>query len=114
MPSFYQSAPVADSGCRIAARGAGVDRAGAACQRVPMLPPDDGGSDAAQPPLVHVDALRPTDAASTCLRPLGLCEIGSCDVCWYNPEARARLAQGRGPEHFPGTPGDDPAGSARR
>lgn len=23
----------------------------------------------------------------TCLRPLGLCELGgSCDVCWYRPD----------------------------
>jgi hypothetical protein len=24
---------------------------------------------------------------TTCLRPLGLCELsGSCDVCWYRPD----------------------------
>lgn len=26
-------------------------------------------------------------ATSTCLRPLGLCELGGCcEVCWYRPD----------------------------
>jgi hypothetical protein len=29
----------------------------------------------------------PEDYDGTCLRPLGLCELGgSCDVCWYRPD----------------------------
>ena len=33
------------------------------------------------------EELRPADAESTCLRPLGLCELGGCcDVCWYRPD----------------------------
>ena len=28
----------------------------------------------------------PDDYDGTCLRPLGLCELGGCcDVCWYRP-----------------------------
>jgi hypothetical protein len=35
---------------------------------------------------VSVHDLRPADAEDTCLRPLGLCELGGCcDVCWYRP-----------------------------
>lgn len=30
---------------------------------------------------------RPDGDTSTCLRPLGLCELGGCcDACWYSPE----------------------------
>ena len=37
--------------------------------------------------VVKVDELRPADAESTCLRPLGLCELGGCcDACWYSPD----------------------------
>jgi hypothetical protein len=36
---------------------------------------------------VSTVALRPADAESTCLRPLGLCELGgACDTCWYRPD----------------------------
>jgi hypothetical protein len=35
--------------------------------------------------LVDVYANAPADYAGTCLRPLGLCELGgACDSCWYN------------------------------
>ena len=46
------------------------------------------------------DEIRPTDAESTCLRPLGLCELGGCcDICWYRP-GHPRFSEKR-------TPGDD-------
>jgi hypothetical protein len=36
---------------------------------------------------VSTDGLRPEGAESTCLRPLGLCELGgACDACWYRPD----------------------------
>jgi hypothetical protein len=29
----------------------------------------------------------PADYNGTCLRPLGLCELGGCcEVCWYRPD----------------------------
>ena len=37
--------------------------------------------------LVAVTDLRPADDPDTCLRPLGLCELGGCcDSCWYRPD----------------------------
>jgi hypothetical protein len=31
--------------------------------------------------------VRPEDYDGTCLRPLGLCELGgACDSCWYSPD----------------------------
>ena len=37
--------------------------------------------------LVRVDDVRPEDYDGTCLRPLGLCELGGCcDACWYRPD----------------------------
>ena len=36
---------------------------------------------------IRVHDLRPAEYAGTCLRPLGLCELGGCcDVCWYRPD----------------------------
>lgn len=36
---------------------------------------------------VDVHELRPDGDDGTCLRPLGLCELGGCcDVCWYRPD----------------------------
>ena len=36
---------------------------------------------------VKVGEMRSTDDEGTCLRPLGLCELGgSCDSCWYRPD----------------------------
>jgi hypothetical protein len=36
---------------------------------------------------VAVGELRPEGDVDTCLRPLGLCELGgSCDSCWYRPD----------------------------
>lgn len=39
------------------------------------------------PPLTSVYENRPEGYEGTCLRPLGLCELGgSCDTCWYGPD----------------------------
>ncbi len=39
------------------------------------------------PRLITVDEIRPSDDQGTCLRPLGLCELGGCcDTCWYSPD----------------------------
>ena len=36
---------------------------------------------------VKVGEMRSADDVETCLRPLGLCELGgSCDSCWYRPD----------------------------
>lgn len=36
---------------------------------------------------VLVGDLRSDDDTTTCLRPLGLCELGgACDACWYRPD----------------------------
>ncbi len=36
---------------------------------------------------VKVGEMRAADNKDTCLRPLGLCELGgSCDSCWYRPD----------------------------
>lgn len=44
-------------------------------------------SEAPGPALVQVDSLRTGGDEGTCLRPLGLCELGGCcDVCWYSPK----------------------------
>ena len=44
--------------------------------------PSSGGID-----FVRIDEVRPEDYDGTCLRPLGLCELGgSCDSCWYSPD----------------------------
>ena len=35
---------------------------------------------------VKVEDARPDGYDGTCLRPLGLCELGGCcDTCWYRP-----------------------------
>lgn len=37
-------------------------------------------------PYIRVEDRRPADYDGTCLRPLGLCELGGCcDVCFYRP-----------------------------
>ncbi|MFH1807791.1 MAG: hypothetical protein ABIJ09_03545 [Pseudomonadota bacterium] len=72
-----------------------------------MLPPDDDDVEHRDEPLLlNVNALRREGDVSTCLRPLGLCELGSCDMCWYSPEARARLAERRESDNVPGSPSD--------
>ena len=36
---------------------------------------------------VKVGDMRSEEDGNTCLRPLGLCELGgSCDCCWYRPD----------------------------
>ena len=36
---------------------------------------------------VKVRDVRPEGYDGTCLRPLGLCELGGCcDACWYRPD----------------------------
>ena len=36
---------------------------------------------------VKTTEMRSADDTDTCLRPLGLCELGgSCDSCWYRPD----------------------------
>lgn len=36
---------------------------------------------------IKVGDIRSPDDEDTCLRPLGLCELGgSCDSCWYRPD----------------------------
>ena len=41
----------------------------------------------AEPTLVRVHEARPGGYDGTCLRPLGLCELGGCcEVCWYRPD----------------------------
>jgi len=38
-------------------------------------------------PLIKVEDQKPEEYDGTCLRPLGLCELGGCcDVCWYRPD----------------------------
>lgn len=42
--------------------------------------------------MVKTESLRPEGYEGSCLRPLGLCDLGGCcDVCWYgssNKQAR--------------------------
>lgn len=47
---------------------------------------DEEDEEVTRPPLIDVNELRDEDAESTCLRPLGLCDLGACDVCWYRPD----------------------------
>ncbi len=47
---------------------------------------DEDGEGTEKLSLVDVNELRGEDAESTCLRPLGLCDLGACDVCWYRPD----------------------------
>lgn len=36
--------------------------------------------------LVNINSLKDDSYSDSCLRPLGLCELGGCcDVCWYGP-----------------------------
>ena len=48
---------------------------------------EDGESTTPKAPkLVKIEALRPEGYTGTCLRPMGLCDLGACDGCMYNPE----------------------------
>ncbi|MFC1848763.1 hypothetical protein ACFL27_01025 [candidate division CSSED10-310 bacterium] len=49
---------------------------------------DDHQYGASTKPLVNTNSLREEGDTNTCLRPLGLCELGGCcDVCWYGPNS---------------------------
>jgi len=49
-------------------------------------PPETEG-----PRYINVHDLRAPDDEDTCLRPLGLCELGGCcDVCFYSPEKQQK------------------------
>lgn len=52
--------------------------------REPSEAQEDKG--AKKPKLVQIDKLRPEGYEGSCLRPLGLCDLGSCDACWYSPD----------------------------
>jgi len=50
---------------------------------------DTPSRESGKPVYVKVSDMRPDGDDNSCLRPLGLCELGgSCDVCWYSPEKR--------------------------
>jgi hypothetical protein len=54
---------------------------------LPEIDPDGDDSRAEPGEYVTADDLRADDDTTTCLRPLGLCELGgACDVCWYRPD----------------------------
>ncbi len=58
----------------------------------PTPPPDHSPDDSPNSPWDHYEYLyenRPEGDTSTCLRPLGKCEMGDCcDVCLHNPERK--------------------------
>lgn len=44
-------------------------------------------SESGETTYVKVEDVRPEGYDGTCLRPLGLCELGGCcDACWYRPD----------------------------
>lgn len=48
----------------------------------PSTSPSGGG-----PTYINVNDLRPEGDDDTCLRPLGLCDLGGCcESCWYRPD----------------------------
>jgi hypothetical protein len=56
-----------------------------------QLPVTRENTQAASPPsrgdMVRLSAGGTAEYDGTCLRPLGLCELGgACDVCWYRPD----------------------------
>ena len=51
----------------------------------------DESSEESGPRYIHVYSLSPEGYDGTCLRPLGLCELGGCcEVCTYNPDNRTK------------------------
>jgi len=49
--------------------------------------PDDSTGIPREVVYVKVGDLRAENNPETCLRPLGLCELGGCcDSCWYRPD----------------------------
>ncbi len=62
---------------------AGSDGPGGSCSETAATQRTVEGS----PNVVRVTEVRPEGYDGTCLRPLGLCELGgSCDACWYSPD----------------------------
>jgi hypothetical protein len=58
-----------------------------AAASVPSNDPPRCPDVSAQATLVSVGDLRAAGDSDTCLRPLGLCELGgSCESCWYRPD----------------------------
>ena len=50
-------------------------------------PADGPMTRSTEPVYVKVADVRPDGYDGTCLRPLGLCELGGCcDACWYRPD----------------------------
>lgn len=66
-------------------------------EAAPATPRPERGSAAAQADgcrLISVYDQAPEGYDGTCLRPLGLCELGgACDSCWYNSSRDASLKQ---------------------
>ncbi|MGD9253109.1 MAG: hypothetical protein PVG92_04165 [Holophagae bacterium] len=53
----------------------------------PEIEPRDEATSEQPVEFVVVGDLRSDDHTTTCLRPLGLCELGgACDACWYRPD----------------------------
>ena len=49
--------------------------------------PDKTKEQSSEPNYVKVHDARPEGYDGTCLRPLGLCELGGCcQSCWYRPD----------------------------
>jgi len=47
--------------------------------------PDSSNNKASDVKVVKTDKLRPKGYEGSCLRPLGLCDLGGCcDICWYS------------------------------
>ena len=48
---------------------------------------DKSGDSSDEETLIGVYDQRPQGYDGTCLRPLGLCDLGGCcDSCWYSPD----------------------------
>jgi len=55
--------------------------------RKPTIDTKRGGPNAEAPEYLVVGELRSDTDTDTCLRPLGLCELGgACEACWYRPD----------------------------
>lgn len=49
--------------------------------------PEEPPGPAAGPRYINVNEQRPEAYDGTCLRPLGLCDLGGCcESCWYRPD----------------------------
>ena len=53
----------------------------------PNSDPDPSPDPGRRVEYINVGHIRTDGDKDTCLRPLGLCELGgSCDSCWYRPD----------------------------